>query len=297
LPNFYMFDWRELRRWHVDDRLLPPESRVLFKESTFWEQYSERIAVAVLFLAVMVILSLYLITKQKQLEHAKNAQSELSGFLINAQEQERGRVARELHDDFSQRVALLTLGLETVAETIPKSPREADRQIHNLLEATSELGEDLHTLSHRLHSSTLESLGLVSGVAALCKEFRAWQGVQVDLEYGDIPRSIDPDTDLCIFRIVQEALRNVKKHSGADRAEVKLTIDKNKIRVLVADHGKGFDSESIQHKGLGVRSMEERARMLGGAFQVRSRPGHGTRVEAWLSLKPNFPKHGPDFES
>jgi signal transduction histidine kinase len=143
----------------------------------------------------------------------------------------------------------------------------------------------------------LESLGLVSGVAALCKEFRAWQGVQVDLEYGDIPRSIDPDTDLCIFRIVQEALRNVKKHSGADRAEVKLTIDKNKIRVLVADHGKGFDSESIQHKGLGVRSMEERARMLGGAFQVRSRPGHGTRVEAWLSLKPNFPKHGPDFES
>jgi signal transduction histidine kinase len=291
-PNLYMFDWRELRRWHVNDRLLPPESRVLFRGRTIWEQSPGRITILVLSLCAMAILSLYLIRKQKQLEIAKNAQSELSGFLISAQEQERGRVARELHDDFSQRVALLTLGLETVAETIPKSPQEADRQIHDLLDATSELGEDLHTLSHRLHSSTLESLGLVSGVAALCKEFQARQGVQIALEHEEIPRSIDPDTDLCIFRIVQEALRNVKKHSGADRAEVKLAIDEKKIYVLVADHGMGFDPCSIQHKGLGVRSMEERARMLGGTFRVHTRPGCGTRVEAWVPINRDHPIQG-----
>ncbi|MEG9435433.1 hypothetical protein JAO29_04550 [Edaphobacter sp. HDX4] len=297
LPNSYMFDWRELRRWHIDDSLLPPGSLVLRREATFWERKGERIAFSVFIAGGMVTMFLYLHRKREQLRHARSAQSELSGLLILAQEQERGRVARELHDDFSQRIALLTLGLENVAETIPNSPLDADRQIHDLLNATSELGGDLHTLSHRLHSSTLESLGLAPGVMALCKEFQALQKVQVDLEYGDISRATDPDTNLCIYRIIQEALRNVKKHSGAARAEVKLRMDGNKIHILVADHGKGFAPDAALHKGLGVRSMEERIRMLGGVFRVRSWPGDGTRVEAWVPLTPSDRKPETDADS
>jgi signal transduction histidine kinase len=289
-PNAYIFDWRELRRWHVDDKLLPPGSRLLFRETTFPERHSHGIIVAAMLAFILLVLFLYS-RKGKQLRFARHEQSELSGLLIGAQEQERGRVARELHDDFSQRLALLTFGLEAVAETIPKSPAEADRQVHDLLNSTSEISQDLHTLSHRLHSSTLENLGLVHGVAALCREFQAQQGLKVDFEHGEIQRSIDPDTALCIFRIVQEALRNVKKHSGADQTDVKLEIVENKAHVSVLDHGKGFDRGRMLQSGLGLRSMEERTHMLGGAFQVRSRPGQGTRVEAWVPLQPKHPNH------
>jgi len=289
-PGVYMFDWRELRRWHVDHKSLPPGSRVLFRETTFPERDSHEILVAAMLAFILLVLFLYS-RKGKQLQFARHEQSELSGLLIDAQEQERGRVARELHDDFSQRLALLSFGLEAVAETIPKSPDEADRKVRDLLNSTSELSEDLHTLSHRLHSSTLENLGLVHGVAALCREFQAQQGVKVDFEDGEIQRSIDPETALCIFRIVQEALRNVKKHSGAERAEVKLEIDENKAHVSVRDRGKGFNCGKMVQTGLGFRSMEERTHALGGTFKVRSRPGEGTRVDAWVPLQPTRSNH------
>jgi signal transduction histidine kinase len=284
-PNVYMFDSRELSRWHLNDKLLPSGSRMLFRETTFWERNFRRIMVAAILAFVLLVLFLY-DRIRKQLLIATNAQSELSGLLINAEEHERGRLARELHDDFSQRVALLSLGLETVAEMIPQSPKEANRQIHDLINSAHELGEDLHTLSHRLHSSTLESLGLVPGVTALCKETQGQNGLGVSFEHGEIPRSVDPETSLCVFRIVQEALRNMKKHSGADRGEVKLEIDRHMIHVSIRDNGVGFDRESVAHKGLGVRSMEERAHMLGGAFKVHSRPDEGTQVEAWVPVEP-----------
>jgi signal transduction histidine kinase len=118
--------------------------------------------------------------------------------------------------------------------------------------------------------------------------------VTVDFEHGDIQRSIDSDTALCIFRIVQEALRNVKKHSGADRADVKLEVDENRAHVSVRDHGKGFDCRAMAQTGLGVRSMEERAHMLGGSLKVRSRPGDGTWVEAWVPLQPKQPNLEPN---
>src|SRR5208337_3913596 len=116
---------------------------------------------------------------------ARDAQMQLSGRLIDSQEKERSRLASELHDDFSQRLALLALGLENAAESIPQYPEQANRQLHALLNSVSEIGADLHTLSHRLHSSTLQSLGLVPGVSALCKEFATQQGIQVEFSPQD----------------------------------------------------------------------------------------------------------------
>ena len=208
-------------------------------------------------------------------------------MLINAEEKERSRVASELHDDFSQRLAILALGLENVDEATPASLEHVHKQLQELAKSTSELGSDLHTLSHRLHSSTLESLGLVPAVDALCREFTCKQGIKVDFSSDEIPRSINPDAALCIFRIVQEGLRNLKKYSGAEEAKVDLRIRGHRLEISVRDEGRGFNlSEVGQNGGLGIRSMEQRARLLGGKFEIHSEPGKGTTLKAWVPLEP-----------
>jgi signal transduction histidine kinase len=231
-------------------------------------------------------LAAYLQYSRKQLKLARERQTQLSGMLISAEEQERSRLASELHDDFSQRLALLAIGLENAAEVIPVSPREASRQLHELVNSTSEIGADLHTLSHRLHSSTLESLGLVPAVAALCKEFSTQQEVKIDFISDGVPHSVDPNAALCIFRIIQEGLRNLKKHSGVKEALVNLRRTDNRLEVSVLDKGRGFNLSGLrQSEGIGIRSMEERARQLGGKFEIHSVPGKGTTIEAWVPLK------------
>jgi signal transduction histidine kinase len=194
-------------------------------------------------------------------------------------------LAAELHDDFSQRLALLTLGLENASEALPDSPRVAQQQLQELINSAGELGADIHTVSHRLHSATLESLGLVPGVSSLCKEFTDRYGIEIDFSADNIPRIVDPDVALCLFRIVQEALQNLKKHSGAARAEVRLIRRADRISVSVYDPGKGFDMNDMRaQEGLGIHSMEERARLLSGYFKIHSEPGRGTRVEAAIPL-------------
>jgi signal transduction histidine kinase len=135
-------------------------------------------------------------------------------MLITAQEQERTRLASELHDDFGQRIALLALGMENAAEAIQPSAKEASEHLRVLSVSVSEIGADLHTLPHRLHSSTLESLGLVPGISALCREFSSQTGIAIDFSSEDIPRTVPSAVALRLFRIVQEALRNIQKHSG-----------------------------------------------------------------------------------
>jgi signal transduction histidine kinase len=232
-------------------------------------------------------LTVYLLFSRKQLGVAKEKQRQLSGMLISAGEAERSHIAMELHDDFSQRLALLALGMENAAEAVSASPREAVMQLHELLNSASEIGADLHTLSHRLHSSTLERLGLFAGIVALCKEFQAQQGIHVDFRSEDMTREVPPDAALCLFRIVQEGLRNLHKHSGTSRARVSLVRTSNSIHVTVSDEGVGFDTKTLSRSGgLGIRSMEERARLLGGRFEIRSEPRRGTDVHVWVPYQP-----------
>lgn len=280
-PNFYLFDWRELRRWRIREGELPTGSIVYFRQMTFWQRTWWIWSTSLLLIVGLSLLVLHLRRSSKQLQFAKDGQRELSGLLINAQERERSRLASELHDDFSQRLALLALELEIATENVSFSPEQVKRQLHDLLNSASELGADLHTLSHRLHSSTLESLGLVPAISASCKEFAAQQNIKIDLACDNIPRSLNPDVALCVFRIVQEALRNLKKYSGAGQALVRLQFDGDRVHVLVQDQGCGFDLQDLRRKvGLGVRSMEERARLVGGEFRIRSAIGRGTTVEA-----------------
>ena len=167
-PSMYMFDWRVLRRWNLDQHKLPAGSIILFREPTFWERYKLTVLAGLLILVSLVLLIVYLFHKQRRLKLTRRAPEELSGMLMNAQEEERRRIAvSEIHDDFSQRLAVMSLGLEAAAQNIPESPQEATRQLHELSDATSELGADLHTLSRRLHSASLDTLGLTPGVSAL----------------------------------------------------------------------------------------------------------------------------------
>jgi signal transduction histidine kinase/ABC-type uncharacterized transport system substrate-binding protein len=287
LPNEYLFDWRELQHWHIPEAKLPFGSVIMFREPSLWERAKWIWITSLLIIAVLSVITVYLLHNRKQLTLAKEKQMQLSGLLINAEEKERSRVASELHDDFSQRLAILALGLENVDEATPASLDHVHKQLHELARSTSELGSDLHTLSHRLHSSTLESLGLVPAVDALCREFTCKQGIRVQFSSDEIPRSINPDTALCIFRIVQEALRNLKKYSGAAEAEVDLRMTGGRLEISVRDEGRGFSLSDLgQNGGLGIRSMEQRARLLGGKFEIHSEPGKGTKLEAWVPLKP-----------
>src|SRR5271156_274313 len=223
------------------------------------------------------------ITQRKQEERERLT---LSGQLIHAQEEERSRLARELHDDFNQRLAMLAVDLERASQMIADSPLDAKERLRDLWNRAAELGDDLHSLSHRLHSSTLESLGLILGLSSLCHEFTEQQGIQVDFAHENISRGINPDVALCVFRIVQEALRNVKKHSGANRAEVCLRAEDDQLYLSVSDAGVGFDNRQPSNRsGLGIRSMEERLRLLGGRIDIVSQRNRGTTLNVHLPCK------------
>jgi PAS domain S-box-containing protein len=222
------------------------------------------------------------ITVRGKVEEAVNS---LSGSLIKAQEEERRRIAREIHDDYNQRLAVIAIDLEELATNGAPLNIEAGKRLHGLWKRVSELSEDLHALSHRLHSSTLENLGVIAGVRAFCEEFGEQQKMQIVFAHENVPHSVSGDVSLCLFRIVQESLRNVKRHSGASRAEVRLELINEMLHLSVVDHGTGFNSNERSNKrGIGIQSMEERLRLLGGRLEVRSSLRKGTTIDAWLPL-------------
>jgi signal transduction histidine kinase len=287
LPSMFMFDWNELERWHIPESKLPAGSIVVFRPPSLWERTKWIWTSGFLIFLVLSALASYLLYAGNQLKLARERERQLSGMLINAEEQERQRIASELHDDFSQRLAVLALRLEIVDEATPAAFPEVHRQLRELVKSTGEIGADIHSLSHQLHSSTLESLGLVPAVAAMCKEFTALQAIKVDFTSNEIPRSVRPDIALCVFRIVQEGLWNLKKHSGVEKAQVELRMAGNRLDVTVRDEGCGFDLRRLrQNEGLGFRSMKERAHLLGGKFEVHSEIAKGTTLKAWIPLEP-----------
>jgi PAS domain S-box-containing protein len=211
---------------------------------------------------------------------------ELSGRLINAQEQERTRIARELHDDFSQRLALQGIGLAQLWKKLPESEVEERAKVQELMKRTQEISSDMHSLSHQLHSSKLEHVGLAPALMGLCKEFSSKSKIQIEFTDRADPFEIPKDVALCLFRIAQEALGNVVKHSQAKEAQVDLSGAKNEIRLRIVDAGLGFDPALRNGEaGLGMISMRERLRLVGGRLSVQSSPMHGSEVVAEVPLR------------
>ncbi len=284
--NVYLFDWRALRRWGFKESDLPPGSTLLFKEISLWERTKRIWISGLLVILAMSLLATYFYYSRAELKKSRDVQAQLSGHLIDAQEKERSRLATELHDDFSQRLALLALGLDNIAETFSDPSNTLKQTLDKFSQAVSELGEDLHSLSHRLHSSTLDTLGLVIGLRSLCREFGARQSIEIDFTSEDIPGSVRPEVGLCLFRIAQEGLQNLKKHSGTKRAQLSVRHIGDKLSLSLCDEGVGFDTKRLEKPGLGILSMQGRTRLLGGDFEIHSTPGKGTRIEAWVPLEP-----------
>jgi PAS domain S-box-containing protein len=228
-------------------------------------------------------------------KRAEEGLVDLSGRLINAQEEERTRIARELHDDFSQRLALLAIQLGQVSQRLPASDTALIENLRLMWEKTTELSADVHKLSHRLHSSKLQHVGLSAAVKSLCEETSKHHELQIEFAYRDMPEEIPPDLALCFFRIIQEALNNIVKHSGAKRARVNLSAENSRIYLRIVDTGIGFDTSSRKAQGgLGLASMRERLRIMGGSIAIRSRPMEGTEIQAEaplpkVTLETNFP--------
>ncbi len=212
-------------------------------------------------------------------EAASRELRDVSARLIHAQEEERRRIARELHDDFSQQLAIMAIEVESLGRQLPASAVPLKIQATALWGKVRQLSHDVHSLSHELHPSKLEHLGLCAALRALCRDTSERHGIPVRFADRAIPESCPEAVGLSLYRIAQEALHNVVKHSRAREARVKLFCAGGRLTLCVTDNGRGFD-ERRHDEGLGLVSMRERARGIGGHVQISSRLTVGTRVKA-----------------
>ena len=211
---------------------------------------------------------------------AEEALAGVSRKLIEAQEAERTRIARELHDDINQRIALLALNLHTLRQALPASEINTGKGIDDAYEQVANLGSDVQALSHRLHSSKLEYLGLERAVTGFCRELSARQNLRIQLRVETLPPTLSHEISLCLFRVLQESVHNALKHSGTDECDVSLTGTVTGVHLVVHDSGTGFDPSNVNGHGLGLTSMRERLRLVKGQLSIESRPQHGTTVRA-----------------
>jgi PAS domain S-box-containing protein len=211
---------------------------------------------------------------------AEAALANVSGKLIEAQEQERTRIGRELHDDIGQRLALLAVELQQLHKD-PLILQEVRDRLGELQKQTSEIANDIQSLSHELHSAKLQYLGIAAAMRGFCREFGEQQKVEIDFQIHDLPSPLSPDISLCFFRVLQEALHNSAKHSGVRHFEVRLWGTSDEIHLTVRDSGAGFDREAAKtSRGLGLISMEERLKLVKGTLSIESQPKHGTTIHA-----------------
>jgi PAS domain S-box-containing protein len=221
------------------------------------------------------------ITRRKQIDEAL---AEFPRKLIEAQEQERIRIGRELHDDICQRLAMLAIELQQVHENSLILP-EVRSRIGDLQQQTSEIADDIQSLSHELHSAKLQYLGIAAAMRGFCRKFGEQQKVEIDFQTHDMPSPLSADTSLCFFRVLQESLHNASKHSGVQHFEVRLWGTSDEIHLTVKDSGKGFDQEAAKTSpGLGLISMDERVKMVNGTLTIESHSKGGTTIHARVPL-------------
>jgi signal transduction histidine kinase len=232
-------------------------------------------------LCVVAVPLMFLSAVMVEEQRTQDSLRRISGSLIEAQEQERHRIARELHDDIVQRLVMLGLELEGVQQDVPNSASELRIRIGTLQNETTRITNDVQFLSHELHSSKLEYLGIVEATNIFCQEFSKRQKVEIDFQSHDLPTALPTELSLSLFRVVQEALGNATKHSGVKRFEVRLWGSTGEIQLTVSDLGAGFDAETaMKSTGLGLTSMQERLRLMHGELLVKSQPKDGTTIHA-----------------
>jgi signal transduction histidine kinase len=284
-PSLPLFDWRELRRWNIDENRLPPGSVLEFRELTPWQRYKWYIVAAVTTCFGELALIFALVNNLDKRRRAEEVARELGKKLLKAEEAERTRVARELHDDITQRLARLAIdagGLDSENQTARVVITRGVR------DELVRLSEDVHALAYKMHPSLLQRLGLAKSLRVECERFSRQESISVDLEIGEIPAQIPHDTALCLVRVTQEALTNVGRHAQSKTAVVSLRTAKDGLELKVTDTGIGFNPGVDSQTSLGFASMKERVRLLEGKLTVDSTPNQGTMVRAWVPFEKNL---------
>jgi signal transduction histidine kinase len=284
-----VIDWRQVQRWGIDASRLPSGSKIEYREPSIWERYRLYVVGAVTALVAQAALIAGLVIqrtrRRKAEQEVRRSQAalhasydrirDLGSRLLNAQEEERSRIARELHDDISQQLAVLTIDLKLLGRT---AEGHAETAAAEALKRAEDIGASVHDLSHRLHPARLRVLGLVDALNGLKREL-SHPGVTITFAHQGVPPTLPPDLTLCLFRIVQEALQNANKHSEARNVSVDLIGTSDGIALTIVDDGVGFDVDAAWRRGLGLISVRERVEAIGGTFALRSSPGAGTRLE------------------
>lgn len=273
------YDWRELKTWSVDLSRLPPGSEILFKPPGFWEQYAAWIVAITIILVTQSIWLMSLLAQNRRIREAEGAHASLGRRLITAHEDERRLLARELHDDLSQRLARASIDAGIIASS-PGS--EVARQaLESLGPELGRISKDVHDMSYRLHPSLVEDLGLTAALNAECDRQSRRTSAEIIRNFGEVPDDVPRDAILCIYRVAQEALNNAIRHAQATRIEISLYCADDWVHLEIDDDGVGFDSTGgIGGTSLGLSSMKERIALAHGTLEIQSQEGHGTRVTA-----------------
>jgi PAS domain S-box-containing protein len=217
---------------------------------------------------------------QDALARSREELQKLAASLLHAQEDERRRISRELHDDLNQRLAVLAMQVDMLTARLPLPERELRTELALLAKGLAGLSDDVRRMASQLHPSVLEHLGLAAALRSHCEQFSSREGIPIQFEERGVPAQLSPEIALCLYRIAQEALHNVARHACATLGSVTLAGGEHGLELSVTDNGAGFDPQAARTRGrLGLLSMEERARLAGGTLEIRSSPGQGTRIQ------------------
>ena len=292
--NVSQVDWRQLRRWDISESRVPAGTLVQFRLPTVWDRFKVYIVVCVIMLAAQSVLISGLLIQRRRRQHAersaRNGEAalrasyerirDLGGRLLLAQEEERAHLSRELHDDVCQQLGLLVFELDLLRREDPRR-RKADRVLASVLDIAHSAVKSVHDLSHRLHPARLRLVGLVSAIRGLVRELSKPE-LSISFAHESVPDQLPDEIALCLFRVVQEALNNVVKHSAATHVSVDLRGEGPGLVLTIVDNGVGFNVDDVRTSGLGLVSMNERLQPIGGRVDIRSRPGAGTQVEVMV---------------
>jgi len=273
------YDWRELKAWSIDLSRLPSGSKILFRPPGFWEQYATWIVAITIILVTQSIWLMSLLAQNRRIREAEGAHASLGSRLITAHEDERRLLARELHDDLSQRLARASIDAGIIASS-PGS--EVARQaLESLGPELGRISKDVHDMSYRLHPSLVEDLGLTAALNAECDRQSRRTSAEIIRNFGEVPDDVPRDAILCIYRVAQEALNNSVRHAQATRIEISLYCADDWLQLEIDDDGVGFDcTGGIGGTSLGLSSMKERIALAHGTLEIQSQEGHGTRITA-----------------
>jgi signal transduction histidine kinase len=285
-------DARQLKRWNISPSRIPADTDVSFLEANLWTQYHRYIIGAMCFVFVqMLLISALLLqrarrraaeldirSKESELRGSYEQVRQLAGKLINAHEEERSRIARELHDDVGQKVASLSISLSSLKRRALASDESVGNELAHLQAKTTCLAKDLRDLSHDLHQGAIEHISLPEALRERCEQINQESNIRLKFEVAEGWIEVPDNIKLCLYRVAQEALRNIAKHANAKTGVVTIAHENGQVRMTISDDGLGFvtTKDPIGRQGIGLLSMRERVRMLGGSFDVSSTLNCGT---------------------